>query len=171
MWFCLVRGSTSDSFSGRFFFVWEIYWQSRGSTSGRFSGRLFFGREIYWHSRGIIRDSFICIRERYWQVRSSIKLSSERFMGGLSLVDGRLGWLFSFIFFSRWLFSACASLSIFLFLLSLYPSHAPCSLSTSKRYHESQPSKKYPQSKCPSSRGEGRERGGIKNGEGGASGK
>ena len=59
MQFCLVRGSTSGSFSGIFFFGREIYWNYIGSTRGR----LFF------------------IRDRYWQVRVSISLSSESFGG------------------------------------------------------------------------------------------
>ena len=69
MQFYLVRGSTSDSFSGSFFFVREIYCHYRGSTSG----------------------SFFLNRERYWKVRDSSSLISEIFGGGLSLVNGRLG--------------------------------------------------------------------------------
>ena len=52
---------------------------------------------------------------------------------------------------------------------SFYPSHAPCSLSTSNKYHGSNLSKKDPQSKFLASRGEGGKVVLIKAGEGGAS--
>ena len=71
MRFCLVRGSNSGSF--------------------------FSGWEIYWHSRGSTNDRFFLSRDSYWQVRWSSSLSSESFGGGISLVDGQIGRLFSFI--------------------------------------------------------------------------
>ena len=57
-------------------------WLVRGSTSGRFSGRFFFIREIFWHSRGSKSCILFLIVERYCQVRGSISLSSESFGGG-----------------------------------------------------------------------------------------
>ena len=87
----------------------------RGSTSGSF----FFGRDIYWHSRAIPSGSFFFIRDKYWQVRGSSTLIRESFRGGLSLVDGRLRRIFSFLL-PLIIFFLCPPLP-FLFLLPLLP--------------------------------------------------
>ena len=69
----------------------------RGSTSGSFSVRFFFDREIYWQYRGITSGSFLLSRERYWQVRGSSSLRSEIFGGDFCWWMGGSGG--SFIFF------------------------------------------------------------------------
>ena len=73
----------------------------RGSTSGSFSGIFFFGREIYWNSRDSKRGSLFFISDRYWQVRVSISLSSEIFGGGGDFHWWMGGLGGSFLFFPR----------------------------------------------------------------------